>query len=363
MPPEIEQEIQSSEPLSLRDTISASFDAVESAAPDTAAPEVATEAPVSGRARDEHGRFAPVAATPAVAAQPEVAPEAAPVAETPQEKRELTTWKREMRPLQEKLARGEALNAEEATRLAQYNIEREQNYATGISGYKAQAEQAREYVDAMQEFLPALQQAGLRPGEWIQNLGRAHSQLVYGQPAQKIQMFAQLAQDYGVPLDAVMQFTQGGGVNPQAMQGMQQQSQVMQELQSVKQWMNQQQESEIAKEVARFTDASKYPHFERVRGVMAQLLESGLANDPDSAYEKAVRLDGEAWQAEQQRQAATQQAQQSATRAAAAAQARKAGVSLKSSTPAGMVTSAAKPGNLRADIEAATEQVLGGGRV
>lgn len=347
---DIETEVQNNEPVSLRETLEANFAAAE--APE--APAVSTEQ--SGRVRDEHGRFAPQqteqTATPEVAPQPD----------EQLTKRELTTWKREMRPLHEKLARGEALSQDEALKLAQYNVEREQNYATGISGYKAKAEEAKEYADAMQDILPVLQQQNMPPGEFIRNVSNTHKVLVMGSPQEKLQMFGWLAQSYGIPLDAIAP-AQNGQYDPNQLQLMQKIQQLEANVNGVASWREQQEQAAVQNEIAKFTDASKYPHFEQVRGVMAQLLETGMADNLDSAYEKAVRLDGDAFQAEQQRQATQQLAQQTTNKAAAAAKARQASVSLKSSTPAGMVTSNVNPRNLRGAIEAAFDEVSGGGRV
>lgn len=359
MPPEIDEQDQnvSDQPLSLRETLEASI-TQHSDAP-------AIESAADARARDESGRFAPKAAETAAApaATPQqAAPAPAPVdAQAQPTQQELTTWRKEMRPLQTKLASGQPLTPDEAKQLADYNVQREREYSTGISTYKSEAQHAKEVNAALQEVMPALQQNNIPPAQWIQNVGRAHMALVYGAPAQKIQMFAQLAQDYGIPLDALQQFIQGGGVNPQAMQGMQQQSQVMQELHGVKQWMNQQQQAATQQELSKFQDAARFPHFEQVRNTMAQLLEAGMANDPEEAYNTAVRMDATAWGAEQQRQAANQASTQQQASQAAVKKARAAGVSIRTGTP---VAPASRPAtDLRGTLTDAFDQMAGGGRV
>jgi predicted metal-dependent TIM-barrel fold hydrolase len=85
-------------------------------------------------------------------------------------------------------------------------------------------------------------------------------------------------------------------------------------------------------EIQRFSsDADKHPHFEAVREQMAQLLENGLANDLETAYAKAVRLNDEVWQSEQNR--LLQNATKQATQAQRVAKAKAAAVSPKSVTP------------------------------
>lgn len=347
-----EDQIQNDEPLSLRDTIEASV-TEHTSTPDESAPAA------DGRSRDEQGRFAPKAAdapTPEAASVPAAAPvEAAPT------QQELSTWRKEMRPLQAKLAAGQPLTLEESRQLADYNIQREREYSTGISTYKGEAQHAKEITGVMQEFMPALQQAGMQPAQWIQNMGRTHSMLVYGTPDQKIHVLSEVAKSYGIPIDAIIQYAQGNGVNPAIAQGMQQQSHLQQELQGVKQWMNQQQEQAVRNELAKFEDASRFPHFEQVRDKMAQLLEAGMANDPEEAYNAAVRLDVNAWNAEQQRQAAASADQQKQNAQAAARKARTAGVSVRTGTPVAPVPRSAS--DLRGTLEDAFDQVAGGGRV
>jgi hypothetical protein len=352
---DIENQEVAQEP-SLRDTLEANFEAAEKAIEPQQEVQTAEQ-----RARDEHGRFAKTDKQPEqqVAVQQPEQVEAQPAEQMT--KKELTTWKREMRPLHEKLGRGEALTPDEALKLHQYNVERETNYATGISAYKAQAEQAKQFTEAMTEFMPILQQNNIEPSQWIQNLGRAHQTLAMGSPEQKLQMFQRLAQDYGVPLGMVQQ-AQQGQIDPTMLQMMQEIQQLKQGINGVTSWRQQQENQVAQQQIAKFADASKFPHFERVRPVMAQLLDAGLADDPDSAYEKAVRLDGDAWQAEQQRQAAQQLQQQSTNKAAAAAKARQAAVSVRTGTPAGY-NSNPNPSNLRGAIEAAFDQVSTGGRV
>src|SRR6185369_10223283 len=94
-------EIEVNQPESRRDMLSASFDNIESQTDNQ---------PVVDRTRDEQGRFAVKHETQQPVEQPQP--------ETPQEQqmtqRELKTWRKEFRPIHDKLGRGEALSADEA---------------------------------------------------------------------------------------------------------------------------------------------------------------------------------------------------------------------------------------------------------
>jgi hypothetical protein len=339
MPPD---EIDNNEPESRRDTLMAHLDAAEAgtlATPEPATFDATTGDEVSAaRARDESGRFAPKAADAptqqAAPVQPVVAPAAAEPVPT------LTTWRKEYLPIQQKLAAGQALTPDEAQKLANYNIQREKEYSTGVSTYKAEAQQAAQFTQAMAEFMPTLQQNNLNPAQWIQNLGRAHHTLAMGSPEQKLQMFTRLAQDYGVPLAAVQQ-AQGGQVDPLSLQLMQELQNVNTQVKGITSWREQQEQQAIQQELSKFSDTARYPHFEQVRESMAQLLERGIAQNPDEAYAKAVRLDDGLFTAEQSRQAAATVATTAASRQAAVAKARTANVSVRSATPSGATASGA----------------------
>ena len=244
-----------------------------------------------------------------------------------------TTWKKEYLPLWDKLDKGEGLSQDEARSLLNYNVQRENEFKKGVSAYKAEADNARSLTEAIAPFVPELQKNGIHPAAWINNLGRAHMILSQAPYQQKVELFNKLAQDYGIDLNSNY-----SGENttqyqdPQAYALQQQIQQLQQQVQQVGSWKEQQEQGVLMSEIQRFSsDVDKHPHFEAVREQMAQLLENGLANDLESAYAKAVRLNDEVWQSEQNKllQNATNQASQ----AQRVAKAKAAAVSPKSVTP------------------------------
>ena len=321
------------------------------------------------RLRDEAGRFAKAQAEADAAKVAEVkadAPavtdpqaQAAPIPDAITQERP-TTWKKEYLPLYDKLATG-TLTAEEGKRLAAYNVQREREYATGVSNYKAEAQKSKDLQDAMQEFMPALQQYNTPPATWIKNLGSAHHVMVFGTPEQKLQLFSNMAQQYGVPLAAVQGMQTGQGIDPVNLQLMQHIQDLSSKVNQTIGWREQQEQQQLMTEISKFSDATKYPHFEQVRGDMAQLLESGIAPNLDAAYAKAVRMNDEVWTAEQERQANAQTAKQAADKAAAIARAKANSVSPKSVAPSGNPAN-----NVAKDRRAALMDQfdsMGGGRV
>lgn len=242
-----------------------------------------------------------------------------------------TTWKKEYLPLWDKLDRGENLSPEESRKMLEYSTQRESEYKKGVSAYKAEADNARALTEAISPFVPELQKNGIHPAAWINNLGRAHMILSQAPYEQKVELFSKLAQDYGIDLNSAY----SGSTqyqDPQAYALQQQIQQLQQQVQQVGSWKEQQEQGVLMSEIQRFSsDVEKHPHFEAVREQMAQLLERGLANDLESAYAKAVRLNDEVWQTEQNR--LLQQATNQATQAQRVAKAKAAAVSPKSVTP------------------------------
>lgn len=244
-----------------------------------------------------------------------------------------TTWKKEYLPLWDKLDRGENLSPEEARKMLEYSTQRESEYKKGVSAYKAEADNARALTEAISPFIPELQKNGIHPAAWINNLGRAHMILSQAPYQQKVELFSQLAKDYGIDLNSAY-----SGENttqyqdPQSVALKQQIDYLNQQVQQVASWREQQEQGVLMNEIQRFSsDVDKHPHFEAVREQMAQLLENGLANDLETAYAKAVRLNDEVWQTEQNR--LLQQATNQATQAQRVAKAKAAAVSPKSVTP------------------------------
>ncbi len=250
-----------------------------------------------------------------------------------------TTWKKEYLPIWDKLTSGEQLTKEEAIKLAQYSNQRESEYKKGVSTYKAEADRAKDLENAIAPFQAEFQQLGISPAAWINNLGRAHMILSKAPYDQKVQLFHRLAQDYGIQLN------QDGNSVPQVdaytQQLMNQLNQVNQEVSTIKGRFQQEEQARLSNEIERVrSDVEKFPHFDVVREEMAQLLELGKAQDLETAYKKAVRMNDDVWAIEQDR--LLKDAKLSAIKAQQVAKAKAAAVSPKSVTPSGKV---AEPGD------------------
>jgi hypothetical protein len=185
---------------------------VEAPAPEvTAAPVAETPAatPKEGeRVRNADGTFAKVDEK----AAPEVKAAPAPVTQPPKPKLPRpTSWKKEMEPHWDTL--DPAVQA--------YLGDREKQYATGVSTYKADADRAKGVMEAVNQFAPMLEAMKIEPSHWIKNLGVAHHFLANGTAQEKVQTIADIIRNNRVDIQALGQLL--AGQQPQFQQQPQQQ--------------------------------------------------------------------------------------------------------------------------------------------
>jgi len=261
-----------------------------------------------------------------------------------------STWKKEYVQIWDKMEAGEQISKEDFVKFAEYANQRESEYKKGVSTYKAEADRARAYEEVVAPFVPDLQKRGIEPTQYIQNLARADQILTHAPMEQKIQIFQRLAQEYGVQLNGDGQMQQFDSYTQQLMNQL---NQVNQEVSSIKGRFQQEENQRLMNEIEKYrSDVEKYPHFDVVREEMAQLLELGKAQDLETAYKKAVRMNDEVWSLEQER--LLKDTKQAAIKAQQVAKAKAAAVSPKSVTPSGKV---AEPGDKKDRRSLISEQL------
>jgi hypothetical protein len=246
-----------------------------------------------------------------------------------------TTWKKEYLPIWDKLNAGEQLTKEEGAKVAEYaGVQRETEFKRGLSTYKAEADRAKPFIEVIAPIEQNLTSRGINPVQYVQNLVRAEQILSNAPYQQKVQIFQQLAADYGIQLNNEGQATQ---LDPYTQQLMNQLNQVNQEVSSIKGRFAQEENQRLMGEIESVrSDVDNYPHFDVVREEMAQLLELGKAQDLKTAYKKAVRMNDDVWALEQDR--LLKDAKQSAIKAQQVQKAKAAAVSPRSTTPSGKVS-------------------------
>lgn len=262
-----------------------------------------------------------------------------------------TTWKKEYLPIWDKLTNGEQLTKQEARKLAEYTgMQRETEFKRGLSTYKAEADRMKPFVEVIAPIEQDLQRRGISPTQYVQNLVRAEQILSNAPHEQKVQIFQQLAADYGIQLNNGGQVSQ---LDPYTQQLMNRLNMVNQEVSTIKGRFAQEENQRLMNEIEKYrSDVEKYPHFDVVREEMAQLLELGKAQDLETAYKKAVRMNDDVWALEQER--LLKDAKQQAIKAQQVQKAKAAAVSPKSVTPSGKV---AEPGDKKDRRSLLSEQL------
>jgi hypothetical protein len=302
---------------------------------ENASEEASTE---EGNNRDEKGRFKAqeASAEQDFTEEPDMVAEASDVPD--EEIKRPTTWKKEYVEVWNKMQEGKPLDKAEFAKFAEYANQRESEYKKGVSAYKAEADNARQLTEAIGPYIPELQAQGIHPVTWINNLGRAHMVLSKAPYQEKVQMFHRLAQDYGIQLNSdSLQMPEQAYVDPYQQQLMQQLQATQQQVQQLSAIREQEENARLSNEISRVSsDKVAFPHFEMVREDMAQLLERGLAQDLETAYAKAVRMNDEAYKLEQEK--LLKSASTQASKAQQVAKAKATAVSPKSVTPSGQVS-------------------------
>lgn len=358
--------------MGLRDALEEHFEAAEEGTLDTPVEreiDVEPVDPIEVEAksnempeRDEKGKFVAKDEQPdRMVASEDTVPE---VEERSSGLQRPTTFKKEYLPIWEKMAAGQQLTPEESIKFAEYagNI-RENEFKKGVSTYKAEADNARSMMEAIAPFVPELQKQNIHPAAWINNLGRAHMTLTNAPYEQRVQLFHRLAADYGIqlnnpsqPVTETQQYQQP--VDPYTQQLMQQLQMMNQEVSTIKGRYEQEESQRLMNEINQVAqNKEKFPYFEEVRERMAQLLETNLATDLETAYAKAVRLEDGVWAKEQER--LLKQATQTASKAQQVAKAKAVAVSPRSVTPNGVVASSDKK-DRRSMLDELVSSSLGG---
>lgn len=301
------------------------FAAAEDAAPQVVTTEVSTEPPTD-RARDEAGKFVAKDIKTVKVTEPELPLEgspttqAAPVVEPPLWERPPASWKPEFREPWKTVD----------PKVREYFWKREEEMSAGVLPLKEKAKLADQINEVAAPYMNTIRGMGIDLPKAVQGLMYADNVLRTAPHDQKRDYLLQLAQTYGIQLGDV-----GGHRQPAVDPNLQA---LYAELNTVrgevKSWQQQQEESQRAaqlSEINRF--ALKAEFFEEVRPTMVRLLESGVAEDIEDAYKKALRLDENLSERASQRTQALETTTQSAAADKAAKAAKAAAVSVKTSTP------------------------------
>ncbi len=290
--------------------------------------------PIEARSRDESGRFAKPAK---VEAEPEVEEEEPPVWRRPP-----ASWKKDFHEVWQKAD----------PKMQEYAWQREEQMRAGVEPLLSKAQFADAMQEAISPYMNTIQGLGLQPEKAVAALMEADHKLRNSDPQTKMQYFAQLAQSYGINLGAMQgqaPTAAPNSVDPMVYQLQNELNKVRGEVMGWKQQQEMVENQTLLNEINQFS--LKADHFEEVRPTMIQLLQSGVAQTLDEAYDKAIRLDPTLFEQTLKAQQAEVAAKQAKEANRVAKTARAAAVSVRSATPG--PNTAPKAANRRALLEEA----------
>ena len=271
---------------SIRDSISSAITEVE----DTEVEQV-TEQPA--RTRDARGKFAKAeGVTPdgviadARPAEPILSTEPAPVEAVEPEVEQVKAPQSWTKEAKEQFATFDPLVQKEL-------IKRETDYSKGIQRHAEGAKWAEETKPIFEQWQPYLNQLGTTPSQAFKALIQAEYTLRHGSPQHKQQALSKMAADYGIPLAQASETQQADNsaqpIYDELNNLRQQISQQQQYQQQEQNRIAQDQEAQMQEMITEFSSNNdEYPHFEQVRESMAQLLQAGMSESLEDAYNKAA---------------------------------------------------------------------------
>lgn len=310
-----------------KELLSEQFDQVEAELPAAPEPTQAAQSPVEpeaapagDRTRDQSGRFAKSAPKAAPAGPQDTAQSAEP-AEAPVWRRPPQSWKKEYH---------DAWLAADP-RLQEYAYQREEQMRAGVEPLRAKAEFADRMNEVIEPYMDTIRGLGIDAPSAVKALMEADRILRSSPMQDRVNYFRSLAQSYGIDLGSSGQSAPQAPIDPNFVALQNELIKIRGEVTGWKQAQEEQANAALMNEVTSF--ASKAELFEEARPTMITLLQSGVATTLEDAYNKALRLDEDLWQRQQEAQQAKIAAERKASADRAAKAARATAVSVRGSTP------------------------------
>ncbi len=161
----------------------------------------------------------------------------------------------------------------------------------GVQKLAADANYGQTFKQMVQPYQAIINASGTNEQEVVSRLLNANYVLKTGSPAEKSQMLANIAQEYGVPLQDIQQPV---NIDPNMQYLMNQNRQLQQKFDTQQANAQQYQQQQVESEIEAFAKDPKNVHFEQVKGRMADVMESPTLNVTTlpEAYDIACKLEG-----------------------------------------------------------------------
>lgn len=180
-------------------------------------------------------------------------------------------------------------------------LKREDDFMRGITGYKAAADLGVRYSKVAEPYAAQLAAHNVDPVQLFQSFAANHYLLSFGNEQQKMEIAANLMNNYGIDLGKLSSFVGEqiiAPVDPEI-------AALRQELNAIKQGQTayQQQNVEAARtnlrqQIDEFAADPAHPYFDEVAEHIGKLIETGSAQSLEEAYNTAVYANPETRQKE-----------------------------------------------------------------
>lgn len=194
-------------------------------------------------------------------------------------------------------------------------LRREESHVNGVRKLQEEFQPIKQFTEQLGGVIQEASQLGVAPVQYIHSLAAAERALRTGAPEQRFEALMNLADQYGLPLRQYLNLP--AGQQSAAPQQPAIPPQIQQELEASRQFRQQYEQTTLQRQVEEF--ATKNEFFEDVRGIMADLMDAGVAKDLQDAYDRAVWSHPEVREVLLQRQGQQAVSQQQKQRRAAAA--------------------------------------------
>ena len=225
----------------------------------------------------------------------------------------------------------------------EYMLKRDKEMTADYTRKTQEVAQQRKSFESLDKVIAPMRQqiaaSGVGEAEYISRLLNADMAL-RNNPKMALK---QLAQGYGIDLSSIEETVDWNDSDPQITQLQQQNQAILAELNQFKrqnlQSARQQTEAQINGFAGTKDDKGnlKYPHFDKLRVKMGNLIDAGEAKGLEDAYAKAVRLDDELYKQSLDNQRKSAKAEEDVRRKAAVEKAKKVRPRTATAPPSGSV--------------------------
>ena len=161
---------------------------------------------------------------------------------------------------------------------------------------------AERFRQTTEPFKDYFKQNGIDEFEAFKKLAQTHINLMRGTPQERHNLLLRAAQDYGINLNignSNQESHEEQQIDPITQQIFNKLTAQEQMLARIEQEKNAQEYYSLQSKINTFKDTKdangelKYPHFETIKTEMGRLLEAGLAENLEDAYENAIKLNND----------------------------------------------------------------------